>query len=90
MVATELEKIEDKKQSLASEEKTHPWRLCPAGKHFVKKHIVHTPPSTEHPSGQIIERHEHCALNPSKKDPLPAIIERFLHLYYCTTNGCSL
>jgi hypothetical protein len=70
MVTTELEKIEDKKQSLASEEKTHPWRLCAAGKHFVKKHIVHMPPSTEHPNGQIIERHEHCALNPSKKDIL--------------------
>ncbi len=70
MVTAELEEIEDKERLLSSEEKIHPWRLCSTGKHFVKKHIVHMPPSTEHPNGQIIERHEHCALNPSKKDIL--------------------
>lgn len=55
MLITELEGVEDKKQSLVSEEKIHPWRLCSTGKHFVKKHIVHMPPSAEHPNGQIIE-----------------------------------
>ncbi len=70
MLTTELEEIEGKKQSPASEEKIHPWRLCHIGKHFVKKHIVHLPPSREHPNGTTIERHEHCAINPSKKDIL--------------------
>lgn len=65
MLTTELEEIEGKKPSPASDEKIHPWRLYPIGKHFVKKHIVHMPPSAEHPNGQIIERHEHCAVNPS-------------------------
>ena len=41
MATTELEEIEDKERLLSSEEKTHPWRLCSTGKHFVKKHIVH-------------------------------------------------
>lgn len=52
------------------EDKVHPWRICPIGEHFVKKHIVHVPPSKEHPNGTTIERKEHCATNPSKKDVL--------------------
>lgn len=65
-------------------DKIHPWRICPIGKHFVKKHIVHIPPSKEHPDGETIERHEHCATNPSKKDILSfdeiqAITEKYFH-----------
>ena len=52
------------------EEKAHPWRRCPIGKHFVKSHIEHIPPSKTHPQGIIITRHEHCADNPSHKDEL--------------------
>lgn len=67
-----------------SEKKTYPWRICPIGKHFVKTHTVNIPPSKEHPSGEIIERHEHCATNPSKKDILSfneiqAITEKHFH-----------
>ena len=69
MIATsDLEKIIEDSQE--SNEKIHPWRICPIGKHFVKKHIVHVPPSKKHPHGKTIERHEHCALNSSKKDVL--------------------
>lgn len=65
-------------------DKIHPWRICPIGKHFVKKHIVHIPPSKEHPLGEIIERREHCAINPSKKDLLSfdeiqAMTEKYFH-----------
>ena len=62
--------LDDTKQQNKSEEKIHPWRICPIGKHFIKKHIVHLPASKEHPNGSTIERHEHCAINPSKKDLL--------------------
>ena len=67
-----------------SKEKTHPWRICPIGQHLVKKHFVHMPPSNEHPDGATIERHEHCAINPSKKDLLSfdeiqAITEKYFH-----------
>lgn len=73
--------IEDTKQS---DDKVHPWRICPIGKHFVKKHIVHVPPSKKHPDGKVIEKHEHCAINPSKKDILTfdeiqVITEKYFH-----------
>jgi len=45
-------------------EKTHPWRICPLGKHYVKTHPEHIPPSKKHPEGEIIIRHAHCADNP--------------------------
>ena len=78
------EVIDDTKQQNQSGDKIHPWRICPIGKHFVKKHVVHIPPSKEHPDGEIIERHEHCATNPSKKDLLSfdeikAITEKYFH-----------
>jgi hypothetical protein len=50
--------------------KAHPWRICPIGKHYVRTHSEHIPPSKKHPQGQTITRHEHCALNPSHKDVL--------------------
>lgn len=78
------ETIEAARQHKASDEKIHPWRICPIGKHFIKKHVVHIPPSKEHPNGEIIERHEHCAINPSKKDILSfdeiqAMTEKYFH-----------
>jgi hypothetical protein len=62
--------------SLASEildtqdEKVQPWRICPIGKHFVRKHSVHVPPSENHPERKTSIWHEHCANNPSHKDEL--------------------
>ena len=40
-------------------DKIHPWRICPMGKHYVKEHSLHTPPSKEHPQGEIVTRHAH-------------------------------
>lgn len=51
-------------------EKVHRWRRCPIGKHFVKAHLEHIPPSKTHPDGTTITRSEHCANNPSHKDEL--------------------
>ncbi len=48
----------------------HPWRLCPAGEHWVRTHNMHVPPSQEHPVGYETIRHAHCARNPSEKDQL--------------------
>lgn len=85
ITTSDLEKIiGDTKQQNTSDDKIHPWRICPIGKHFVKKHIVHIPPSKEHPDGETIERHEHCATNPSKKDLLSfdeiqAMTEKYFH-----------
>ncbi len=62
--------VKNKKKESRPEPKIHSWRLCPAGKHFVKEHIVHTKPSKEHPEGTTKKIHDHCAINPSKKDIL--------------------
>ncbi len=53
-----------------STNKTHPWRICPLGKHFVNSHPEHIPPSKEYPKGHTIIRKAHCADNPSHKDLL--------------------
>lgn len=52
------------------EEKAHRWRRCPIGKHLVREHLEHIPPSKVHPNGTTTIRHEHCANNPSHKDEL--------------------
>lgn len=49
-------------------EKIHPWRLCPIGKHYVRTHSEHIPSSKINPEGEIITRHAHCALNPPHKN----------------------
>ena len=60
----------------------HPWRRCPIGWHYVKAHVVHYPPSTQHPNGFVSERRSHCAKNPSKKDFLS-----FDEIQYITKNA---
>ncbi len=49
------------------DQKVHPWRLCPVGKHFVKEYLRHNPPSKEHPHGSVSTVHSHCATNPTRK-----------------------
>ncbi|MBA2654976.1 MAG: transglycosylase SLT domain-containing protein [Gammaproteobacteria bacterium] len=63
-VIKEIELPEDIK------DKAHPWRVCPIGKHYVRTHVLHIPPSKKHPEGQVVTRHAHCADNPSHKDVL--------------------
>lgn len=53
-----------------SDSKVHPWRRCSRGKHLVREHVVHVPPSKKHPTGKESVWHEHCANNPSGKDEL--------------------
>lgn len=43
-----------------NDEKSHPWRRCSIGKHFVKEHILH----------DTTKVHEHCAFNPSHKEEI--------------------
>ena len=80
-----LDKVmDDPEQKDQREDKIHPWHICPIGKHFIKKHIEHLPPSKKHPKGQKVERKEHCALNPSKKDILSfdeiqALTKKYFH-----------
>ncbi len=73
MITTENdidETVKNKNEQNHLELKTHPWRICPIGKHFVKEHIVHTRPSKKHPQGTTKKILDHCATNPSKKDIL--------------------
>ncbi len=48
----------------------HPWRLCPAGEHWVRTHPMQVPPSESHPEGYVTTRQGHCARNPSGKDQI--------------------
>lgn len=60
-----------KKTPTQNQTKTpHPWRLCPAGEHWVSTHSMRIPPSKTHPIGHITTRHGHCSKNPSGKDQL--------------------
>jgi len=45
--------------------KSHPWRVCPTGYHYVKSHSLTIPPSKDYPEGHVVTRHEHCAKNPT-------------------------
>jgi hypothetical protein len=58
------------KASSNPEEKAHPWRRCPIGKHFVREHSVHIPSSKKNANGYLTIRHAHCAANRSRKDEL--------------------
>ena len=62
--------MDDVAVSNTSEEtdKVHHWRICPIGKHYVKEHLEHIPPSKKHPNGDVIVRHAHCASNPFNKN----------------------
>jgi hypothetical protein len=52
--------------------KSHPWRLCPSGEHWVVTHPLHVPPSEKNPAGSLTTRSAHCHGNPSHKDSLYA------------------
>jgi hypothetical protein len=50
--------------------KTHSWRLCPPGQHWVRTHPLSIPPSKKNPAGGVTTRRGDCAHNPSGKDQL--------------------
>lgn len=47
----------------------HPWRLCPAGQHWVQEHPLTVPVSDKNPDGETTRR-GHCHGNPSHRDQL--------------------
>ncbi|MDD4974502.1 MAG: lytic transglycosylase domain-containing protein [Bacteriovorax sp.] len=73
--------------------KIHPWRFCPPGRHWVKIHPLHIPPSNKNPAGSETVRHEHCADNPSGKDQLyPDEISEIANQYFLKLENmpCSI
>ena len=71
----------------------HPWRLCPAGEHWVHTHPLQVPPSKSHPDGYVTTRHGHCARNPSGKDQMyPDEMHEIANERFSTVKGkpCSL
>jgi hypothetical protein len=50
--------------------KIHPWRICPAGQHWVQSHLLHIPPSLNNPAGSLTTRSGHCHSNSSHKDSI--------------------
>jgi len=48
---------------------THPWRLCPAGQHWVASHPMNVPVSEKNPTGVTV-RDGHCRTNRSGKDQI--------------------
>lgn len=55
-----------KKESSPTPEKTHLWRLCPVGEHWVSDHALWIPATNERP-GYYTTRDGHCAANPTRK-----------------------
>lgn len=85
---SDLDLIENPQTQNPHNDKAHPWRICPIGKHYVKTHSLHIPPSKEHPEGQMVTRHEHCAENPSHKDELSYDeIQHITKTYFSSLEG---
>ncbi len=77
----------------ALQPKTHPWRMCPAGEHWVRTHPMQVPPSRKHHDGSITTRHSHCARNPSGKDQLyPEEVQEIAERHFSRLENlpCSL
>ncbi len=58
-----------KMESQRTLNRSHPWRICPLGQHWVSSHPLHIPVSNKNPMGVTL-RDGHCRTNPSKKDQL--------------------
>lgn len=56
-------------ESKLTNEKIHPWRMCPLGHYWVSTHPLRVKASKKNPEG-VTTRHGHCRTNPSKKDQL--------------------
>ena len=74
--------------TIPKKDKIHSWRICPLGKHYVRKHSEHIPPSKKHPEEEIIIRQAHCAANPSHKDLLSFDeIQEISNKYFADLSG---
>lgn len=58
-------KTESKKEDNTDSEKSHSWRLCPIGEHWVTDHPLWVPPTDKRP-GYHTTRDGHCAANPKR------------------------
>jgi hypothetical protein len=58
-------KKETKTKDAAESEKSHSWRLCPIGEHWVTDHPLWIPPTDKRPGYQTT-RDGHCATNPKR------------------------
>lgn len=67
LVKKAIKKIEKtpKKIEVLEKIKSHPWRQCPIGEHWVVTHQMKVPASNKNPDG-VTTRKEHCALNPKR------------------------
>lgn len=64
MIKKEVKK-ESKKEDDAESEKSHSWRLCSVGEHWVTDHPLWIPPTEKRPGYQTT-RDGHCAANPTR------------------------
>lgn len=58
-----LEAKREPKKEISKTEKSHSWRLCPIGEHWVTDHPLWIPPTEKRP-GYHTTRDGHCAANP--------------------------
>lgn len=64
LIKKETEKTSYIKDNFESE-KSHSWRLCPAGEHWVTDHPLWIPPTEKRP-GYYTTRDGHCSTNPKR------------------------
>lgn len=57
------------KKNVKQKKKSHPWRICPPGEHWVSDHPLRVPISEKNPTGVTI-RDGHCRTNRSRKDQI--------------------
>lgn len=70
-----------KKPKVEQKPKSHPWRQCPIGEHWVKAHPMKVPTSSKNPQGTT-NRIGHCALNPKRNKIIIADFIEPDEIYY--------
>jgi hypothetical protein len=65
VIKKKIEKKTPKGTEVVQKTKSHPWRQCPIGEHWVVTHPMKVPVSDKNPDG-ITSREGHCALNPKR------------------------
>lgn len=69
--------------------KTHPWRLCPVGEHWVVEHDLSVPISSKGP-GYTTLRHGHCRTNAGRKEAYTAQeFHEIAHRYFVALRNDS-
>jgi Transglycosylase SLT domain len=80
-------KLTEKQPQPKAPTEYHPWRLCPAGQHWVRDHSMRVPQSENHPDGRTV-RHGHCHGNKSHRDQIyPDEMREIADLYFSKLTG---